>query len=257
MVHSILGEACDNIWFPYVISKSTARRRLFCFPHAGGAASAYSGWRDALDEGTELRAVQIPGRENRMCEELFYFLDPLCEAVTAAITPLLDKPFAFFGHSMGALLAYRTALLLRREGRSEPEHLFLSAHRAAHLPLRRPPLYNLPDHKLISQLKTFGGTAKELLADPHIMDVYLPIIRADLSVCDTYVHRQENPLAMPFSIFGGTDDPDVNLRELTEWREHTSGIFTLRIFKGGHFYLNNRREEIVSIIQSVWNPCNR
>lgn len=253
-------------WFPYVRTKPTAYRRLFCFSHAGGTAGAYAEWTNCVDDDTELWAVQLPGREGRLSEPLFHSLEPLAKAVTEAIIPLLDKSFAFFGHSMGALLAYETALRLRQENRQGPEHLFLSAHRAAHLPLQRSPLYHLPERELIDQLRLFGGTEEELFADQQIMELYMPIIRADLSVCDTYVHHPESPLSVPITVFGGTDDPDVSPRELAEWRDHTSDVFTLRMFQGGHFYLYDYQEEILSLVQNLWDQqdefeyyddCNR
>lgn len=227
--------------------------RLFCFPHAGGAASAFAGWADALP-GVEVVAVQPPGREGRLAEPPFDRLEPLVEAAHAALTPLWDRPFAFFGHSTGALVAYELIRRLRRDGRPRPLHLVASGRWAPHLQDPEPPVHALPREELIAALRRYDGTPEEVLDHREIMDLLLPLLRADFAIGDTYVHRAEPPVEVPITAVAGEEDPRVTADSLAAWGEHTRAPFAAHRMPGGHFYLFAERARLLRLLTSVLDP---
>ncbi|WP_448544556.1 thioesterase II family protein [Roseiflexus sp.] len=211
--------------------------RLICLPHSGAGASSFAGWTAALPDWIEVCAVQLPGHETRYLEPLCTSIPSLINAMAPALLPvLLDCPTAFFGHSMGALLAFELARQLRREAGVLPRRLYLSAHRAAHLPARHPPTHTLPDDELWALVQSFNGTSAEVLAHPELRQIFLPILRADFTACETYVYQPDQPLECPVVACGGLEDDSVTPEELESWRVHTSADFRLRLFPGGHFY---------------------
>jgi medium-chain acyl-[acyl-carrier-protein] hydrolase len=169
-------------------------------------------------------------------------------AAAARLAPLLNKPFAFFGHSMGALISYELARHLRRTGAPLPAHLFVSGHGAPHLPDRNPPLHALPQAQFVEKLRELNGTPEEVLRHPELLELLIPILRADFAVCETYVHAPEPPLDCPISAFSGLGDEYVNREELEGWREQTTGRFSVRLFPGDHFYLNTARPYLLQAL---------
>jgi medium-chain acyl-[acyl-carrier-protein] hydrolase len=222
------------------------RVRLLCFPYAGGAATAFREWGDVLPADIQVHAVQLPGREWRLREEPFRRVEPLVDALAEALEPLL--PAVFFGHSLGALIGFELARGLRARGLPEPEHLFVSAYRAPHLPQIEPALHDAPDEVFRTSLRTLDGTPEELLSNEELMSLVLPTIRADFELSDTYAHEPEAPLACPISVFGGLADHVTPRERLEPWSEHTTGSFKLRMVPGGHFFVNESRELVLRAI---------
>ncbi|NET84374.1 MAG: thioesterase [Moorea sp. SIO1F2] len=219
-----------------------ARLRLFCFPYAGGAASSFRTWPDPLAPHIEVCPVELPGRGKRMREPLVTSLLPLIETLVPALLPYLDIPFAFFGHSLGTLISFELARQLRRQEAPSPRHLFISGRRAPQVPARKPPLHNLPKSELIEALRKYNGTPEAVLANQELMELFLPILRADFGINETYTYTSESPLNCPISVFGGLQDTDANSDELAAWRDQTSSTFTVHMFPGGHFFINNNKE---------------
>jgi medium-chain acyl-[acyl-carrier-protein] hydrolase len=182
--------------------------------------------------------VQLPGRENRFVEPAFTRLASIVEALNSALGPELNRPFAFFGHSMGALVGYELARKLESEGRAGPVCLMISAHRAPQFPSRHAPFHILPEGEFISQLAGLGGISKELLANPEMLSLVLPTLRADLTVCETYTWTAEPKLKCPIFAYGGLEDRAVTKDDLAGWQSQTSGDFALKQFPGGHFFLH-------------------
>lgn len=228
-------------WFPYRSQRPDARVRLYCFPFAGGGASAYRGWAAALPEAIEVWPVQPPGREGRIQEPAFTRVEPLVAALAAALEPDPGggRPFAFFGHSMGTLIAYELARALARERRPGPAHLFVSAHRAPQQPPREDPIHGLPEPEFRERLRQLNGTPEEVLEHPELMELLGPLLRADFALNETYEHRDGPPLACPLTAFGGEADPDVTPADLRLWAERTSGPFRLHVYPGDHFFLHH------------------
>jgi medium-chain acyl-[acyl-carrier-protein] hydrolase len=173
----------------------------------------------------------------------------LVEAITAALRPLLDRPFACFGHSMGALVAHELALHLRREFGLEPIHLFVSGRRAPHLRDQVPAIHGLPDPAFVEALMLrYGGIPDVIIRDPELLRLFLPTIRADLALIETYTWQESVPLACPVSAYGGSEDPWATPDLLAPWSERTTGRFAQEIFPGNHFYLHSARDLLLGAL---------
>ncbi|MCC5661297.1 thioesterase II family protein [Nostoc sp. XA010] len=236
-----------NSWFLSYKPKSQTQLRLFCFPYAGGGAANFSRWSDYLPE-IEVCPVQLPGRENRFHEQSFIQLSPLVETLAQVIYPYLDIPFAFFGHSMGALIAFELAQQLRSNYSLSPDHLFVSGRGAPQIPDREPPISQLPESEFIEELRCFNGTPESVLQNMELMQLMLPILRADFALCETYVYSNHKPLDCPISAFGGTEDSQVSHKALMAWQEMTNSRFALSSFPGNHFFINSARNFVLQAI---------
>lgn len=227
--------------------------RLFCIPYAGAGASVFRTWPDDLPVDIEVLAVQLPGRESRIRDAPLATLSDLLPKLTAVIAPLLDRPFAIWGHSMGALIAFELAREFRRRYALLPQHFWASARQAPHLPERRSPMRDLPAPEFISELtRRYDGVPREVLADADLMRLFLPMLRADISIIETYSYIAEPPLDCPISAFGGLQDPLVTEHELNAWRIHTLRQFQLQMLPGNHFYLQRNRTLLLeSIVQDL------
>lgn len=212
--------------------------RLFCFPYAGSGASIFRAWANRLPGDVEVCAIQLPGRESRAAEPAHKRLVALVPDLQVAIAPLLDRPFVLFGHSMGALVAFELARQLRQAGAPQPERLCLAAFRAPQLPNPNIRIYHLPDEVLKSVLAK-DGTPREVLDDDELMRAWLPLLRADVELCDTYRYAPEPPLAMPVSVFGGTHDMRVGRADLEQWKVQAGNEFGLTMLPGSHFFLRD------------------
>jgi medium-chain acyl-[acyl-carrier-protein] hydrolase len=225
-------------WIAFGKPNPKARLRLFCLPYAGTGAAIFRSWPDGLPADVEVCPVQYPGRGTRPLETPFTAISPLVRALAEGVLPLLDKPFAFFGHSLGALIGFELARALRRQSGAQPVHLFVSADRAPRGPRRDPPIHALPDTDFLDELARLNGTPGKLLDDAELMQIMLPVLRADFAVYESYVYSAEPPLACPISVLGGLQDHRVRRNDLETWREETERSFSLRMFPGGHFFLN-------------------
>jgi medium-chain acyl-[acyl-carrier-protein] hydrolase len=229
-------------WVSFPRPNPGARLRLFCFPYAGGML-AYGSWLDQFPPDfrrqIELCAIQLPGRNSNLNELLFHELSPLLEVLEPVIASYPDLPFAFFGHSMGALLSFELARRLRRRRIKGPVHLTVCGHRAPHLADPLPTIHNLPNAEFCSKLREFGGTPETVLQDAELMEILAPVIRADFAVCESYSYTTEGPLDCSITAFGGNDDAKVSRDELSAWRVQTTKSFSVRMFPGGHFFLQS------------------
>lgn len=252
------GPVTDS-WFPACRADvsvapvlDTGATRLFCLPHAGAGASAYRHWPSLLAPGVDVVPVQLPGRESRHRE-------PLCHSVfdltAGLLEPLADRAgenFALFGHSMGALLGYELAHALSAAGRP-PGHLFVSGLGAPHLPLDRPLACRLPDRELLELIAELEGTTAETLAHPELLQLLLPVFRADFEICETYLHPDRPPLPVPVTALGGCSDPTVSVDRLGAWRNLTSASFHAAVFPGGHFYLHTQLDDVAGVVLNRLN----
>lgn len=236
-------------WLTRQGANGTPSLRLFFFPYAGGGASIFRAWAESLPPDVDVRLAQLPGRENKLMEPPFTRLEPLVAAVAGAIEPLLDRPFAFYGHSMGALVGFELARLLRREFGREPAHLFVSGRRAPHLPSDEAPTYNLCEADFVEKLRRLNGTPREVFEHPELLPLILPLLRADFAVCETYAYKDGPPLRCPITVMGGLEDHHVGTELLEEWRLQTDGPCDVRLFPGDHFFLHGARPRILSLIR--------
>lgn len=242
-----------DAWLKSSRPNPEAELRLFCFPFAGGGASVFARWGHLLPNRIEVTAVQPPGREERLGEPAFRRADQLIDELLPRLAPMADRPYALFGHSMGAFLAYETARALSARDRP-PVHLFVSAQRAPHLPLNRPTSYDLPDARFEARLRALNGTDDAALESRELMELLLPLLRSDFELSETYVRRVQAQIDCPITVFGGASDAEVDRHGLAAWEEVTRGPVRIEMFDGDHFFLRPHVRELLQIIDTALSP---
>ncbi|GGO80868.1 thioesterase [Marinobacterium nitratireducens] len=229
-------------------ARPAARARLICFPFAGGDINAYLPWLSRLDPQLELVIVQLPGRGQRARERPFARMDLLVDELFGNMLSRLDKPFAFFGHSMGGKIAYELAKRLQREQLPLPELFVASGSGSPCLPRRGAPVHRLPDALFKEKIRELSGVPRQVLENEELMAFVLPILKADFKLVESYAGRFESPLSSRLLILGGNADTLVTRDELLAWRElfvETDGI---RLYDGGHFFINQHSDDIIDRI---------
>lgn len=244
----------SSSWAVFPGRNPSARLRLFCFPYAGGGATMYSAWPRGLPAEIEVVAVQPPGRESRLMEAPFGDLGELVAAMHGALLPHMDRPFAFYGHSNGGRMAFELARTLRRAGGPMPRHLFVGGVPAPHVDPEDEPIHDLPHDEFIAALRRYAGTPEEILQNAEIMELVMPLLRADFRQGDTYVFTPEPPLDVPVSAYGGALDEEVPVWQVEAWAETTSSAFRCRVFPGGHFFINQDRALLLQEIARELRP---
>jgi surfactin synthase thioesterase subunit len=246
--HRVGPHAGDpSLWFPAPKPNSNASLRLICFPYAGGGMAAFRAWRDAFTDTVELRVAQLPGRAARWREERFERMPPLIATLAEVIGPLLDRPFAFFGHSLGAVVAFEVARCLRERGVA-PSHLFVSGNIAPDLPYPTAPIHQLPEDAFLAELRKLHGMPQAVLDSKELLDLMLPVVRSDFALLETYQYEPQAPLPCPITAFGGSEDPRTTQEGLERWRAQTVGPFHLVMLPGDHFFMDTARPLLVQSI---------
>ncbi|MFF8830395.1 thioesterase II family protein [Streptomyces sp. NPDC015131] len=238
----------DGAWLRRFHPAPGAPVRLVCFPHAGGSATFYFPVSRALSPSIEVLAVQYPGRQDRRGEPGVGDIGELADRVVEELLTLDATPPALFGHSMGAMVAYEVARRLEREGIELP-HLFVSGRRAPSR-TREGRVHQLDDDGLIAEIEKLSGTDSRILGDPELLRMILPAIRSDYRAVESYRHVPGRPLRCPVTALTGDEDPQVTLDEARAWSEHTAGDFELKVYEGGHFYLNARAAAVMEAISA-------
>ncbi|MGW0828065.1 thioesterase II family protein [Streptomyces sp. NPDC002845] len=233
-------------------TRHDGRLRMFCFPYAGGGASAYAGWQRWLGTGVEVLPVQLPGREGRMPEPRFTDLSALVADLDRELGEELDGPHVLYGHSMGALVAFALAQHRRARGERLPLALLLGAHRAPHLPA--PPIthgYVADDMELVRGLAALGGLPRVLLDRPDWLAALLPVVRGDLMLCDGAGSVDRTPLPIPLHTFAGADDQLVTVPEIREWSLYSTRECETVVVPGGHFYIREQENVFLDRLSEV------
>ncbi|MFJ8313679.1 MULTISPECIES: thioesterase II family protein [unclassified Streptomyces] len=221
--------------------------RLVCFPHAGGTAASFAGWAGQLPTGTELVAVQYPGRQDRIAEEPIGEMAEMADRLAEALRPLLDRPMVFFGHSMGTGLAYEVAGRLERSDGFLTDHVFVSARPAPHR-IDGEHRHRLSDEDLVAAMRRLGGPDAEVYDHQVLLPLILPPLRADLALLDRYRPERLTPLRAPLTVFGGEDDDTCPIADLPAWGEATTEPVRIRLFPGGHHYLRECENDVVRAV---------
>ena len=230
--------------------------RLLCAPYAGGSTAAFHGWADALPASVDVWLLRLPGRDVRLREPLMTDIAELVPAIAAAIADRLEEPLALFGHSLGASIVFELAGRLAREHGVDAAHLAVSSRCAPHIPVSYGPIHTLPSDQFVEALdRRFEAIPPAIKEDPALRELYLPILRADAQLLETYRPTLDAPLNCPITAYGGREDPEVSEQQLAAWARHTRGVFSLRMFPGGHFYLQHERDELLRLLSSDLLRC--
>jgi medium-chain acyl-[acyl-carrier-protein] hydrolase len=229
--------------------KPPARVRLWCFPFAGGAASIYHPWRKLAPDWLAIQPVMLPGRERRIAEPCIRNLDQLIESAAPVLAEAMSRDVVFFGYSMGAMIAFEMARAMRRLGAALPRQLIIAAMRAPQLSDPLPPTHLLSDEQLKCETRHRYGETNDALDHPDLCALLLPILRADLCLCETYQYRPEPPLDCPISVAGANDDWVVPPQSLTGWAQQTASPRAIKLFDGGHFFLQDRPARLLDWVQ--------
>ena len=235
-------------WLLCPRSLDQAPWRLFCFPHAGAGTSPYVAWSAALAPDIEVTAVCPPGRERHIGASPHHSMAALIDALLSAIRPRLRPPYAFFGHSLGALVAFALSLALEREN-GGPARLFVSGAVPPHLPKSGSRVSRLDDAALIRQLASYGGFSPQLAESAELVRLVLPTLRADIEIAECYSAGADQRVRCPITAFGGLGDTGVPPPALADWRALTDGPFGLSLLPGGHFYLISQRDILLDALR--------
>lgn len=241
-------------WYVRNAKRTDAQLRLFCFPYGGASAAIFRDWLDLLSPRIEMMAVELPGHGRRRAEAPFTAVEPLVDALVSALLPDLKKPFAIFGHSVGALIGYEFARRLYTCAGLQPLRLFVSGHSAPGYDNSPRLVHGLPDEEFIAELHRLNGTPPDILADAELMELALPILRADFRLNETYRHRSLPLLCCPVSAYGGISDEETSAEAILAWRRTTKGPFTYRMFEGGHFFIHTAMTLLVRQIELDLTP---
>lgn len=236
--------APGGAWLKRSAGSPTPWARLFCFPHAGGGASSFNGWRRWFPAGIESAAIQLPGREDRQAEAPVTDIGALTAALLPHVAPLNGLPFLFYGHSLGAIVAFELLREMRRQCLAMPCALFASGRRAPQLPLSHPAHGLGGDDEFADYLRLMGVTPQAILDRPHWRDRLFPTIRADLNMSDLYDYGDEPPLGCPVHFFAGRGDPLVSESEWRGWAAQTTAGFCMTELPGGHFFASTEQSAI-------------
>ena len=227
-----------------------AQLRLFCFPYVGSSAVAFRSWSDLLPSTIEVHAIELPGRGTRIKESVYTKMQPLIEAIAPALLPKLDKPFAFFGHSMGAILAFECSRFLRKNYGLLPSCLFVSGRNAPHVQNQDSLANNVSKEAFLEELRLFKGTPEKVLKNPAMLKLLLPILQADYEVIKTYEYTEEVSLKCALITFGSSEDIKTTIEGLKAWKEHTTDYFYLHKMPGNHFFINSSKSLLIEQIVS-------
>ena len=241
-------ENCSLICFK---PNPVAKVRLFCFPYAGGNATIFRDWAAHLPPMVELWASQPPEWGRRANRAPLTRMSQVIEGLAAGFHHFVDKPFLFFGHSLGAVVAFELAQWLVREMRLEPAHLIVSGHGAPQIPRTDPPIHDLPDDEFVQELRRLKGTRSEILEHAELMQMIMPILRADFEISDTYVCSSRAAMSCAVTALGGLQDTEVTPESIREWVEVTTGPFSMKMLPGDHFFLHSAQATVLRLVTNA------
>ena len=238
-------------WFVKYRYSDKANLRIFCFPYAGGSAAVFDGWQNFFREDIDVFSIQAPGREERYKERLIKSISEKVDVLLGEIAKFVDVPYIFISHSNGALTAFELARKLQMIDNFNLKHIFLSARRAPHLASFKKPVYNLPYAEFIEELKTFSTIPADIIDDPSVMEVFMPMLRADFELGATYKFDYGRKLLSNATLFWGEQDAEVSEHDMLAWQDHIVGQVNNVPFKGGHFFIHEEQASVISHVLKI------
>ena len=234
-------QSVRNSWVTCARPNPQASLRLFCFTYAGGGTSFFNSWVASLPLTVEVCPIRPPGRESRLRERPYTRIAEMVPPLVEAMTSFLDKPFAFYAHSMGAIVAFETARQLRRLGLAQPKALLVSGCRAPQIPDPDPPIHHLPEAEFVAAMSRLNGTPTAVLENKELLALLMPLLRGDFEAIETYVYEPEAALECGITAIGGDNDPKGNEAEITAWQAQTTGPFAQHTLPGDHFFIQDEQ----------------
>lgn len=231
------------------ISAPSLRARLYCLPHAGGTARVFYPWRKLLRTDIDVCALEYPGHGTRLGEPLLDTIEQMAYSIADRLPPESQVPYALVGHSMGSLVAFETCRALAARGAAMPSLLIACGHRGPRVPRSSPPIHGASHEAFIAHLRELGATPPELFSSPDLLELMLPILRADFHACEVYSPHARPPLPVPIAVYGGLSDEDTSRETLLAWQKETSGPCTVRMFPGGHFFIRDCADHVVVTLE--------
>ena len=232
-----------------------AALRLFCFPSSGAGASLFQIWQRHVPREIEVVGIQLPGREIRFNEEPYVDMLSLARKLVEVLSPYMDLPFAFYGHSMGSILSFEIVRELRRRGLPGPTHLFVGAYRAPQIPRDEKQIHRLGDKEMLAEVsRRYQSLPDEILESSELAELFLVPLRADVTMLETWRFTEDTPLDCPLTVFGGLQDGSVTRDQLLAWREHTTSEFNLSMLPGGHLFVRESYQLLLKAITNILAP---
>lgn len=229
----------------------SAKIRLFCFPYAGGGPATFSGWERSLPKNIELVAIQPPGRGSHLLDSCIDDMTQMVTQLIRMISPLLDKPYVFFGHSLGSKIAFELLRHLKAHNYPLPKHFIASGSKGPKEQSEKRAIYALSDNQFIAELERLNGTPKEILQNRELMEILLPMLKADFKIAHTYQCNRDEKFNCDVTVFGGTQDKDVSNEDLAAWCELFSQNSEIHRFEGGHFFVDSLQEEVLDKVTHI------
>ena len=246
------GHPASTPWLVRPRPNPAAAMRFFCLPYAGGGASVFRNWPAGLPDTIEFCPILLPGRESRFRDRPFTRMTPLIDELGRALIPWLDRPFALFGHSMGALIAFELARRIRRTAALSPVCLVVSGCRPPRATFLDPGVYALPDREFLDRLsRRYRAIPDAVRANAELLELVLPTLRADFELLAEYAYAEEDALTCPILAVGGDKDDTVSVEDVKGWAEYTRGPFTCRIVAGDHFFLKTAESELLAMLAGL------
>jgi medium-chain acyl-[acyl-carrier-protein] hydrolase len=244
-----------NKWFVIPKPNLTADLKLICFPYAGGSSSTYFPWIKWLPDNVELIIIQAPGRGARIDESAYSDMQTLIKNLIEFIPHILNKPYVFFGHSLGSRIAFELMNQLSILNYAIPHHFIASGSKGPHHISTKEPTYNLPHDKFIDELKLLNGTPQAVLENKELMELFLPLLKADFEIADKYYYQGNTRFNCPISVLGGEEDVEISLSDLCSWGIFFKNDADIHILPGNHFFIDNNSELVQQKVNTIIQNC--
>ena len=245
----------DNKWFVIPKPNINADLKLICFPYAGGSASTFLPWIKNLPNNVELIIIQAPGRGSRMGEQTYSDMQTLIADLIKIIPSVLNKPYILFGHSLGSRIAFELMNQLKRLTHTLPQHFIASGSRGPHHKCMKEPIYDLPQNEFIEELKNLNGTPRAVLENKELMELFLPLLKADFEIAARYCYTGKERFNCPLSVFGGEDDVDICLSKLNSWGNFFETDADVYLFPENHFFIDSQSKLVQQKVNDIIKNC--